>query len=200
MQSAANAAEYLAKLMMFRRGVMPPHWHDLNGLADCLESSDPDDQWKETVAAIRAMNGYTRKHHMAAYTGVNSADIAHATVRLQRVCKAFVDECLDASKDPGLRKAVDRQVAYLRQESTPTARELAAAEPAPLQSVAVMTEQLAAEYDDESLAREKADEAWKAGKAMRASLSQLRDLYDNLAQTEPPSLVPRANNSDDFAT
>ncbi len=193
---SADAAEYLAKLMMFRRGVAPPRWHDLNELADFLESADPDGSWKETAAAIRAMNGATRRHHMADYTGVDADDLSHAIARLQRVCQALVDEGSDAGMDPRLRVAVVGQFASLRQRSAIVARELAVAEPPPLESEAVLTKRLAARYGSESLAREIAIEEWKAGMAVRESLPGLRDLFDRLVLAEPPRRpAPRASRS-----
>ncbi|MDE0529991.1 MAG: nucleotidyltransferase domain-containing protein [Albidovulum sp.] len=183
---SADAAEYLAKLMLFRRGVTPPRWHDLNGLADFFESGDSEGRWKETAAAIRSMDGRTRRHHMADYTGVDADDLSHAIARLRLIGQAFVDECSDAGKDPRLRLAVDRQFATLRQRSAIVVRELAAAEPTPQESAEVLTRRLAAEYENEGLARKIAAEEWKAGATIRDSLPDLRDLYDRLARAELP--------------
>ena len=193
---SADAAEHLAKLMMFRRGVAPPRWHDLNGLADCLENADPDGRWKKTTVAIRAMNGDTHSHHMAVYTGVKADDVLHSIARLQSVCQAYVDECAEAGKDPRLRDAVVDQFATLRERSCTVARELAAAKPPPLESAAVLAKRLAARYGSESLARTAAAEAWKAGEAIRESLTGLRELFDRLALAEPPRRpAPRASRS-----
>ncbi|MDE0114256.1 MAG: nucleotidyltransferase domain-containing protein [Albidovulum sp.] len=202
-QCSADAAEHLAKLMMFRRGVTPPRLHDLNRLAEFLEVSEPDGRWTKTAAAIRAMDGRAREHHMAAYIGVDAEDVSHAIARLQRVSEAFLDECAEAGKDPGLRDAVERQFASLRQRSAAVARNLAAAEPVPLESAAVLTKRLAADYGNESLARTAAAEAWKAGEVMRESLPVLRDLYDRLARVElprrPAPREKRSSSSSDFS-
>ncbi|MCY4463182.1 MAG: nucleotidyltransferase domain-containing protein [Albidovulum sp.] len=195
-QCTADAAKHLAKLMMFRRDVMPPHWHDLNKLAGWLESAGQDGCWNKAAAAIRAMNGDTRRHHMAEYTGVTADDVSHAIARLQRVGQAYVDECAEAGMDPRLRAAVIEQLATLRERSYKVARALDAAKPATLESEAVLAKRLAAKYGNESLAREKAAEAWKAGMAMRASLPGLRDLFERLARTEIPQRpAPRAKHS-----
>ena len=37
-------------------------------------------------------------HHVAVYTGVNAADIAHAIARLRRVCQALIEVCADVVK------------------------------------------------------------------------------------------------------
>ncbi|MDE0256052.1 MAG: nucleotidyltransferase domain-containing protein [Rhodospirillaceae bacterium] len=199
---SADAAEHLAKLMMFRRGVAPPRWHDLNGLAEFLESSDPDGRWSETAAAIRAMNGHSRRHHMAAYSGVKAEDISHAIDRLQRVCEAFVAECADAARDPGLSAAAEEQIADLRQSSAEVARELAAVRPRYLEVVEVMTKRLAARYADRNTAREHAGEIVKAGEAMNGALPVVRDLYDRLARAElprPPAQRKTRSSSSDFS-
>ena len=188
---SADAAEHLAKLMMFRRGATPPRWHDLKAIAEFLEDSDQDGRWSETAAAIRSMDGRTRNHHMAAYIGVGADDIADATVRLQRVCEAFVAECADAAQDPGLRAAAEEQVADLKQSSAEVARELAGARPRRLEGIEVMASRLAASYDDRYKARARAGEIVKAGEAMRESLPILRDLYDRFARVELPK-VPGA--------
>ena len=185
---SADGAEYLAKLMMFRRGVTPPRRHDLNGLANRLESAGPDGRWGEAAAATRAMDGRTRDHHKAANVGVDANDVSHAIARLPRVCMAFIGECAEAGRDPRLRKAVDLQVAYLRQRSAIVARELAAVEPAPLESVAALTERFAAHADKRS-ARKRGINVAKAGAVIRESLSDLRDLFVRLAQAEPPRSV-----------
>ncbi len=193
---SADAAEHLAKLMMFRRGVTPPHWHDLNKLAGCLESTDPDARWKKAAAAIRAMNGDTRRHRMAEYIGVTADDVSHAIARLQRVGQAYVDECAEAGMDPRLRAAVIDQLATLRERSGKIARTLDLAKPAPLESEAVMAKRLAAQYGNESLAREKAAEVWKAGTAMREHSPDIRGIFDRLSRAETPRRpAPRAKPS-----
>ena len=185
-QCSADAAEHLAKLMIFRRGLTPPRLHDLNRLAEFLESSDPDGRWENTAAAVRAMDGRTREHHMAAYSVVDAEDVSHAIACLQRVCEAFIDECAEAGNVPELRAAVERQYASLRQRSAIIAGSLAAAEPVAVESEAVMTRRLAVDYGNEMVAREAAAEAWRAREAMRESLPVLRDLYERLARAELP--------------
>ena len=192
----ADAAEHLAKLMMLRRGVSPPHWHDLSALADSLERDDAEGRWTDEVKRIRAMNGKTRLHHQAAYTGIGSADVSCAITRLPLVCAYFVDECAAAQEDPALEAAVGNRLTAFRSDLGTVAGELENASPAPVESAETIYSIYVGEGIGEEFALREAQEAAAAARALREAIPVFRDLFAGLT-TAPRSPGERPRRAPD---
>ena len=96
---SADAAECLAKLTMFPRGAAPPRWHNLNGLADCLEGADGGNRWRE---ARKRSAQRTRPH------------APHGGVYRNQRCRHRPCDCSPAARLPSL----DRRVRGRREEAS----------------------------------------------------------------------------------
>ena len=113
-RSTADAAEHLAKLMLVRRGLQPARTHDLEALARQLQNAESG-QWANEAARIHAMNGATRRHHQASYSGVSPDDIRHTAGRLEAFSRTVLEEFREAARSPALERVAERRLTSLCQ-------------------------------------------------------------------------------------
>ena len=131
------------------------------------------------------MNGMTRAHHIAAYTGTGSADVSHAVARLPLICAYFADECAAALEDPALKALAAARLAAFRSDLGALAGEMESASPAPLESVGTIRRTYVRWGFDEEVALERAQEAAAAARAMREAIPAFREIFDELAAAPP---------------
>ncbi len=99
--SSSQAAEHLVKAMLYRRGCDVPRTHDVQRLAERLADA-------ELRAHAVALNGDSRRHHMADYMGVEPGDCEIAGRRCVQMVALWTAEIRNAAADPALSAGAAR--------------------------------------------------------------------------------------------
>ena len=125
--SSSQAAEHLVKAMLYRRGCDVPRTHDVQRLAERLADA-------ELRAHAVALNGDSRRHHMADYMGVEPGDCEIAGRRCVQMVALWTAEIKNAAADPALSAGATRLARKMAVRSRQLADQLrtAAVDGAPL--------------------------------------------------------------------